>query len=107
MNWKNWPYWVKGGILLGVTIALLFSLVTIFRVPVLSNYVENNSGLFLGIPILLSMMTGLGHVDIMMGKMDLLAHITFLLVTFVLYFPIGAIIGSLYGKIKNRKQSSA
>lgn len=103
MNWKNWPYWVKGGILLGVTITLLLSLVTIFRVPVVSNYVENNFGIFLGIPILLSMMTGLGHADIMTGELDLLAHITFLSVTFVLYFPIGAILGYLYGKIKNRR----
>jgi len=104
MGWKDWPYWLKGGIILGS----VFSLLSLFLWAIPYNFINallgNKLELFFGIPALLSMITGLGHIDIGSGKMDIIAGITFSLLSFIIYFIPGSLIGWIYGKIKSKSQ---
>jgi len=101
MFWKNWPYWVKGGIILG---AIVFLLSFLYWSPI-NSFEEKYFGFILTVPFIISIFTGLGYRDIMTGRADLLANITFSLISFVLYFIIGAVIGIIYGKIKRKKEN--
>ena len=92
---------------MGVGTTILFSFFILSHSSVLGNYIENKAGLFIQIPYLLAMFTGLGDNNIMTtGELNVLAKISTLSITFLLYFIVGAILGWLYGKLKNRKISS-
>jgi len=91
--------------MLGAIFSVLGYFLVVSNVSV-PNHLSYLKDWFLGIPFFLSMLTGLGHIDIMnTGKIDFLAQISFLSITFLLYFIIGAFLGWLYGKIKNRNKS--
>ncbi len=93
MNWKKWPYWVRGGVIfsmVGTTGALLTNFESdFFMLPVFPFIL--NVGLFIS--------------DKSPSSDDLLRE-NFVLTIDVLigYFIIGSILGWLYGKIKSRKK---
>ena len=100
MNWKSWPYWVKGGI-----VALFISLVALVV------------GIWLGFAgelILLPFLAGPTMIANLLFGFKILSFdslnlmfLWVLVVYLVFYFLFGAFIGYLYGKIKNRKSLSA
>ena len=94
MNWKNWPYWVRGGVVTGILSVVIGAyyilydglrsdiLTTIYS-PVLSVLFMSKGGLFSGnSPSLFE---------------------TFFAIT-LNGFAYGVIVGWLYGKIKNRNK---
>jgi len=76
MGWKDWPYWLRGGIISGI----IFDLVVLILLWSISNSGEGG-----GIPLF--------STAVLFG----------LIVGFGLGFIIGAIIGWIVGKIKSKK----
>lgn len=93
MNYKNWPYWVKGlstGFVIGLFILAIalypWNSALVFWIVLAAMY----PGVLLGGPLLF----GGG-----------LPHFLYLpIINVVAYSIIGAVIGYLYGKIKNRQK---
>ena len=100
MFYKNWPYWLRVAVILG---GVAFLLSFLFWMSPLNDLIEIIFWPFFAIPYILSLFTGIGHQNIMTGKRDVLANLSFSLITFIMYFLIGAIIGLIYGKIKSKK----
>ena len=83
MNWKNWPYWLKGGII-GIIFAIIIILITFAYYEVSSNL-----GSFFGInEYLVENISNYG-----------LGLILYMSLNLIEYFVIGALIGYIYGRI--------
>lgn len=105
MNWKSWPYWVKGGIL-GGSVGLVFAL-GLWTCTGKSYSGYSGFGGLICLPwalpvVALIYLTG--------GAWGFPSSISALNSPFFLNVAIWAIVGSLlgylYGKFKNRKQLS-
>jgi|WetSurMetagenome_2_1015567.scaffolds.fasta_scaffold993534_1 hypothetical protein len=105
MGWKNWPYWLKGGI---IGLILMFALPLIL---IISSFGFNcNScwnallGLsYLATPILLPILFIISRFDGCTGE-ACIGRIIFVIPALMgESFIIGAIIGLIAGKIKNKK----
>lgn len=96
MNWKNWPYWVKGALAGVILFPLLYVLLAGLR--------QINVNMVWQTVLLFCVPTG---PTLEMAEC-LVPYAFSLVITFVAEFIlIGAIIGWLYGKIKNRNTSSS
>lgn len=106
MRWKNWSYWLRGGLIGIITFILLF----IVSIPInvkTSFPVSSFSYYFPMIPLVVlskifpeSIKMFLGEIAVRVGG----AWVFGVLINFMLIFLMGSLIGFLYGKIKNRKQ---
>jgi len=88
MGWSDWPYWMKGGVI-GFIIGSLAIVMTNFL-----------GFLFNGSMALLGLLIGIGSwppLTIIFGS----DYGFILWLTPITYFVYGAIIGWVYGKIKN------
>ncbi|MAG27172.1 hypothetical protein CMI47_16675 [Candidatus Pacearchaeota archaeon] len=86
MGWRNWPYWLKGGVVL-----LVVYIVYQFRFFYLFDFFEDLPMFFIENLDITNMalayiFTGLGYV-----------------LMFFIYFLVGALIGWIYGKIRARR----
>lgn len=100
MGWKDWPYWLKGGVIgilifiSGFVITLILGTPLLFIYPLLS--LLGISGILSGpIPI-----TNIGPNENSLGNNFIPIMALF---SILLYLMIGALIGYIYGKIKNAK----
>ena len=98
MGWKNWPSWLKGGIILGA-IQLFISISSLIFVYLIKFGIISNLDLgFAGVGVAFTLQLGYLIIPIIIGNT-------------ILYFIFGAIIGALigwiYGKIKQRKKENA
>lgn len=107
MFWKNWPYWLKGGVI-GLIILFISFL-----------YVEADPGKFFRslnlvdidkflwpIPVLFFISYSILIVFLNMGiclKYWSILCILPIVLNFVIFFIFGAIAGLIYGKIKKQK----
>ena len=96
MGWKNWPYWLKGGIIA----TLIYIIVSVYTLPQL------NLPTPLGIKQLLGLILFPSYlVYFIIGAFIRVTSTTIILIDIIsipLYFIIGAIIGLIYGKIKKK-----
>lgn len=126
MNWKSWPYWVKGGMVaLVITIVMLSIALSRFTIYPPIAYPMNSLGMTFVGPALapvffvaerieknvLNCATGEGIFKITDlpscdSSTKLLITWFAYLIVLMEYFVIGIFIGYLYGKIKNRKRIS-
>jgi len=106
--WKNWPYWVRGSVI-GLLIGLLIGVINIFMAPVVldgafgPDYLFGSRLLFL---LALFLLLPIMPVTLLLEWLGI--HN---LVTFAIFYPMstiltGALIGYIYGKIKNRNKIS-
>jgi len=111
MFWKNWPYWLKGG-MRGAMWGLIFAIIFFFM--------ARNGGGFMNfgfaaamimlafLPTFLFFMVFSVNIFDVFNALDRqhaspeLILLLGLIAT-IIYFIIGAIIGLIYGKIKNKK----
>lgn len=106
MGWKDWPYWLRGGII-GFVIGLIpLILSQIFLIKGLLAVIY---GVFVLPPelILLNIIpASLKNIFFDMGSCFILCIPRFLgfLVIALFYFLVGALIGSIISKIKSIKQ---
>ncbi len=97
MGWKNWSYWVRGGVIV-LSIQILLILIS---------FIGHIMGLF-SFFIVISIFAGIGSIILNSLGLGVNSSVTLnivvnLLVTLIVVFIFGAIIGWIYGKIKNRK----
>lgn len=97
MSWKNWPYWLKGGL---ITI-LIYLLLTIFLIIIFFIFKSQISLIFFQI---ISLPTTLVNnlFGIYSGHNGIINKIFF--TSIIIYFIIGFIIGLIYGKIKKKRE---
>lgn len=100
MGWKNWPSWVKGGVILLILglIANIFGLII-----ELNNDSPVTKGLgfaVVNLPALL-IVTFIIRILKPLG-LPLASILSNVFVFMIIYFIIGAFIGWIYGKIKSR-----
>ena len=102
MNWKNWPYWVKGGIIGAIVMILIIGV----------DYVGACYGgtkqefcgyftIMASLPLAFLLLGKLTAFEIFSTKVSITEY---MVSAVILYFILGAFIGFLYGKYKSRKQ---
>ena len=100
MFWKNLPHWLKGGI---ITVLIFISafILSLFLPPYCPHSVLGGCGLVIE-PFVYTLIPGWFITDFID---DGNIYVGFL-ASFIVYFILGALIGWIYGKIKNNKQKS-
>lgn len=100
MNWKSWPYWVRG--------TLLFSAIflPLFFIDENTQWIFLPIGLvwlLLGEPYILSVVYFLANGESVLNGNAQNRGIVIVL-TFLVYIVLGSLLGHLYGKFKNRRK---
>mgnify|MGYP001560911697 FL=1 len=94
MGWKDWSYWLKGGII-GLVIAILFIILSLFIPTKCIGLTEDGQ----------ACTPPKGIESITFNLNSLLYALDKILLLILLLIVIGSIIGFIYGKIKSRKKS--
>ena len=102
MGWKNWPYWLKGGILFSLINALLSTLIYLILLILKNNFDTIRFAAEYSFFLVISLLF-INPAWYFSGPRSYFDIIFGLVVGAALYFIIGAIIGWIYGKIKSRK----
>ena len=91
MEWKDLSYWLKGGILSAIIFVIFF---------LLAIYIDSKYGGHPGLVIfpLIPILSGLFTLNVSGIKFFIIA----IPISLIFWFIVGAIIGWIYGKIKNR-----
>lgn len=106
MNWKHWPYWVKGLCIGFVIFVVLISLAYFLNdariAPDWSNYITL---FFSGIPLMTArfLIVPLFCTDTGWFACIVPALITTAILTLIEFLLVGALLGHLYGKRKAKK----
>jgi len=98
MGWKNWPYWLKGGIIVSI-LYLIIGLILI-KYPCGDTMSGGQCWDFTMLFILISY--SLLGILYRLG-IDPQSKYLVLIATFLVYFVIGSIIGWIYAIIKSRR----
>ncbi len=109
MGWKDWPHWLKGGVIVAVLYAILFLIYLLVAYSAEGNsQVGGGAGFGLAlIPLVLSGIPATFLLSLLPNSADKSAGVIILLLFVVCvaqWFVIGIILGWIYGKIKNRNQ---
>ena len=98
MAWKDWSYWLKGGVILGI-IAIVVEVIDLVAGKIFCSdpFAGNGASLCLFptrvIELPIVMMIGIQN------------NLIILITSIVIWFLIGTIIGWIYGKIKGRSDN--
>jgi len=105
MGWKQLSSWLKGGIILSSFYIIVYLIFLIIKIIMPCE----NSGLFgfcsYELIFLLFSIPGLA-ISSFLRIENSQNNILFLIITILLYFIIGAAIGSIIGKIKNKRPAA-
>jgi hypothetical protein len=117
MNWKNWPYWLKGGIIGSLTYLIIIVPSLYFTINDIGIFDNIGFNFYLILSLPSAVIPFFGNCSFNYGfnpskysYCDIFGFVTgslpvvALFFSFITYFIIGGIIGYIYGKIKNRKQ---
>lgn len=102
--WKNWPYWLRGGVI-GGGVTLLYVLLVYSCDYTTSGYSSLDCGLTFLVfgPIYPIFLLGVFFV----GTLDIPSPFeTLMMISVVAWLIIGALIGLLVGYLKSRKKNS-
>ena len=117
MIWKNWPRWLKGGIIFTAIFYIFAILLIIFSIVTLRNSPPSTPFDFLGIVFLImilfllpliifAMLFGIAPENIFSGMTPSFGQIIILILGLLLntlfIFLVGALIGWFFGKIKSK-----
>ena len=103
MSWKNFPGWLKGGIVVEIIylISLFFALVNISYISTLGILASFSAVILMNLFVSLFKLNSCSAVAFTFDCPVYIDIITFIVVG-IFYFIVGAIIGFIVGKIKNR-----
>ena len=115
--WKNWPYWVKGGVLGIFLYSILVLLVIVTYVPCPTytppigggGSLPNDGECFTTASKVVGIISSIVLYPVgQLFKLEIFKHqdVAQLIFPILYLFVVGAILGWLYGKIKDRKLSS-
>ena len=105
MGWKNWSYWLRGGILFLLGIEII-SLIVYLLAFILSPYFAMPLIIFQGFGVLLAnLIFNWNPLDYVYSspKMEVIISLFVLISNAICLFIVGAIIGWIYGKVKEKK----
>ena len=122
MNWRGWPYWMKGGVIgffIGMVYYISNYLISFIYTTEISYLLLWPSIIYLftiGLPTILALTTVTGILNLVgfqldysnLIKEDFIFWAVFWLiqaVAIIYYVLIGALIGAIVGKLKNRNKS--
>lgn len=114
MNWKSWPYWKIGGFIVGVIIAIA-ALFLLFTRSIANSFdiMSGSSGIITttifwidSIILIVFSFPAIMVNNLLFYGQSSLSTITIFLISLLTYMVLGAILGYIYGKIKNRKRIS-
>ncbi len=92
MGWSDWPYWLKGGVILSALGGILIISYFFYLLTKISFFV---------IPGLIPVLTFYVVYDLIPN------WVIAWILTPIIYFLLGALIGWLYGKYKERNSSES
>ncbi|OGZ78174.1 MAG: hypothetical protein A2358_02385 [Candidatus Staskawiczbacteria bacterium RIFOXYB1_FULL_37_44] len=104
MFYKNWPYWLKGGIILDLLIIiafLIYRFFSIFSSLLILEILFPSTLLIRELSIKCFLAGYMGDRSICPISLQTF-QIILLISSIIFYFIVGAIIGLIYGKIKNK-----
>lgn len=109
MNWKNWPYWVKGGVLGGIIYGtVLFGLsktmATLSWVMPIPPWMDFVTQPFIYVVTFVTLSLRIIGININLQN-DVAGIALWYTCMFLSGFLVGMVIGWLYGKFKNRNKS--
>jgi hypothetical protein len=94
MFYKNWPYWLKGGII-AVLLFILVFIFSLFLQPHCPNKALGGCGLVIE-PFMYTLIPGWIIVDFIDDRNVYVGFLT----SFIVYFSFGALIGLIHKKFK-------
>jgi len=101
MSWKDWPYWLKGGI---IAAAIYWIVVLLFIIAGPKGW----SGLGMAQVLMLMLMPSswftLGPLEGFLEQVPVVAFLFVILLQTAIYFVVGVLIGLIIGKIKSKKE---
>ena len=104
MGWKDWPYWLRGGVL-GIFVYLILLFISFLLISLDSII----AFLFVVLLVLLgfwaSWFIGTGNCDLFHGYCSTINQFLYITIGLVDAFIIGLIIGFIVGKIKKKPQT--
>jgi hypothetical protein len=100
MNLKNWPYWIKGGVIYSL-IVLPIMVISFFELIILTKFFSD----VIFIPVMLFWLITdlLPFCPMVDGMCDIEISLSMAVSTFI----IGALLGAIYEKIKNGNKKAA
>ncbi len=102
MSWKNWPYWLKGGII-GVGVVLISSFIIGGITGIApDNIIINLFYIFLIPGIIILAVMRFKTYGYEMPDMTFFEYVLMAVISIIPYFIIGAIIGWVYGRFKKK-----
>ncbi len=103
MGWRDWSYWVKGGLIFDVLVILVGLILLPFKFEwCIFTCTKVFYSLYLYFPVAYMIKSIFGDNFGFNSNLGNLLLVTTLSIVF--YFVIGAIIGWIYGKIKQRRE---
>ena len=103
MGWKNWSYWLRGGIVFDLLVIIIFLLLYVLWLII------GGSGIYSLMNLILFPLYWIFQVTRPVTFLEVFVFGSFLpnfqgiIILLTIYFIIGAIIGWIVGKIKKRK----
>lgn len=97
MLWKNWPYWLKGGLIGAITVSTV-EIIDSLILPALCLYEQSSKALNVLGCIFPSR---IANIPLMYLGLFFGSRIVDLILAIIFYFAVGAIVGWIVGKIKS------
>lgn len=103
MNWKRWPYWLRGGVIGVLILVIILFLSIILALIGKVDVILNNPFIYIIVKILASPTSILNLFPIDPINNSILWYCFGIISGVIVYFLIGAVIGWIVGKIKSKK----
>ncbi len=106
MGWKNWPYWVKGGLIFTILVLLVTFIIGLIAVISYSNILFSGKDIFLIYFIIIYLFPSYSLLNVLKHSPGSFLEgdiITAIISSSIIWFLIGALIGFIIGKIKQKK----
>jgi hypothetical protein len=103
MGWKNWPAWLKGGLI--ATIAYIILAIAMYLLPCSNDSLFTGGRSCLGVAVLFLVVSSPGLGILSLLGIDYSQNTTLVIITTILaYFIVGAFIGMVISKLRSRKK---
>ncbi len=107
MGWKNWPYWLKGGLIFTMLVLLVTFIIGLIAVISYSNIPFSGKDIFLIYFIIIYLFPSYSLLNVLKSSPGSFLEgniITAIITSSVIWFLIGALIGFVIGKIKSSRK---
>src|SRR3989338_7853923 len=104
MNWKHWPYWLRGGVIAFALAAILISLDLMCIRSAMKTFIQSGGGQDFADIQCIPLDWPTWPVELTIPASYSLSAIPFTVLNSLLWFFIGSLIGAFVGYIKSRRK---